>query len=258
MIKRLKNLFSYRKLIWQLSLKTLKSKYSGSMLGLWWAIVTPLILAISINIIFTNVFKVEIRNFTLFVLAGIIPWLFFSNTLSEATNSFIINSSLLRQSTFPREIVPVATIFANFLNFIIGFLVLLPLFIIFRIEVILVLPLLLLVLLLHLIFLLGLGIIFSSLNVFSRDVSHFLSIGLMIWFWITPIFYSLDMIKFPYRWVCLLNPMTYYVIFYRDILFEAKIPSLLTVLISLLIAIVFFGGGYLFFLKKESKLLKRI
>jgi len=112
-----------------MSVKQFKVKYSGSMLGIWWAIIIPLILAASINFVFTYVFKIGIGNFTLFVLSGIIPWLFFSNTVFEVTNSFIANSSVLRQAVLPPEIIPISCVVANSLSFLIGFIVLLPIFI---------------------------------------------------------------------------------------------------------------------------------
>ena len=113
--KRLINLFSYRSTIWGMSIRQFKGKYSGSTLGIWWAVATPLILALSINFIFTKVFKVQMENFTLFLLSGILPWLFFSNTLGEISNCFSGSASLLRQCLFPREIIPITYIIANFL-----------------------------------------------------------------------------------------------------------------------------------------------
>lgn len=254
----MKNIYKHRHVLWNMAVSQFKAKYAGSKLGIWWAVVTPLILALCINFIFTVVFRIDMANYTLFVLAGIIPWLFSANALSEATNSFIVNSSLLRQSLFSREFIPISSVLSNLLNFFIGFVFLLPLFIILNAAVIKHLLLLFLIIILHFLFIVGLGLLLSSVNVFFRDLSHFLSIGFMIWFWITPVFYSLEMLPFPFRWVCLLNPMTYYVISYKQILFQAKPPLLLTTFISFTISLAFFLMGYFFFLKKEPALLKRI
>lgn len=248
----------YRHTLWDMVIKQFKAKYVGSKLGIWWAVITPLILAISINFMFSIVFKIDMPNYTLFVLSGIIPWLFFSNALGEVTNSFIGYSSLLKQGSFPREFIPVSSILANLMNFLIGFVFLLPIFVILNSKVIMLLPFLFIVVILHTLFIMGLGILFSVVNVFFRDLSHFLSIGFMIWFWITPVFYSLEMLPYSYRWICLLNPMSYYIIMYRLILFEAKFPSLSILSLSFLIGLVFLFIGYVNFLKKESELLKRI
>jgi len=236
----------------------LKAKYAGSRLGAWWAIVIPLMLAASINFVFNAVFKIEIKNYTLFALSGIMPWFFSMNALTESANSFLANSSTLKQNIFPREIIPLSSILTNLLNFLIGLIFLLPLFIILNFKIIVILPFLLLVIALHFIFIIGLGILFSCVNVFFRDLTHFMSIGFMVWFWITPVFYYLDMVSFPFRWVCLLNPMTHYIILYQNILFRAKLPSLMDLSVVSLITLVSITVGCLVFIKKEPLLLKRI
>jgi lipopolysaccharide transport system permease protein len=113
MVKRLKKVYSYRHILWDMTLQQLKTKYAGSKLGIWWAVITPLLLAVSINFIFTTVFKINIPNYTFFILAGLIPWIFFTNALSEVANSFLANSPILNQAIFPRELVPFSTILSN-------------------------------------------------------------------------------------------------------------------------------------------------
>ena len=229
-----------------------KAKYAGSILGFWWAVITPIILAASINLIFTAVFQVKIPNYTLFVLSAMIPWIFFSNALTEATNSFLANASLLKQGRFLREFIPISSILGNLLNFFVGFIFLLPLFIVFNFKIILFIPLLIVVIILHSIFLIGLGVLFSSLNVFIRDLNHFLSVGMMIWFWVTPVFYSFDMIPFPFKWICIINPVSHYIVLYRSILYEGKVPGFMSLVLVLFISLLSFFIGYILFLKKES------
>lgn len=200
-----------------MAIKQFKAKYAGSKFGIWWTVITPLLLALSINFVFMAVFQINIPNYTLFVLAGIIPWFFFTNALTETTNSFLTSSSVLKQTILPLEFIPISSILANLFNFLIGLIFLLPLFIIMNFKVISFLPLLFIIIMFHLLFIIGLGFPFSYFNVLFRDLSHFLSIGFMIWFWLTPIFYSLEMLPHNLRWICLLNPMTYYTILYQNI-----------------------------------------
>ncbi|MCX6750321.1 MAG: ABC transporter permease [Candidatus Pacearchaeota archaeon] len=256
--ERIKKIYFYRHILWDMAITQLKAKYAASKLGIWWAVVTPLMLAVSINFVFTVVFKIEIKNYTLFVLAGMIPWFFSVSALTEAADSFIINSSILKQSISPREFIPMSSILANLLNFLIGLVFLLPLFIILNFRVIGLLPFLFLIIILNFIFIIGLGTLFSCVNVFFRDLTHFMSIGFMVWFWITPVFYSLDMIPFSFRLICLFNPMTHYVILYQDVLFRLTVPSLASLLIVFLISLISIFIGYFVFLKKEPSLLKRI
>jgi ABC-2 type transport system permease protein len=154
-------------------------------------------------------------------------------------------------------VIPLSSILSNFLNFLVGFGVIFLIFLVFLWKVILLLPMLFLQLLLFLLFLWGLGLIFSTLNVFYRDVFYFLSIGLMIWFWITPIFYSLDMIPYPYKIVCLVNPLTYFMLSFRDILYYGRI-HIFNISMSFAFSIFFFSLGYYVFLIKEKELLKRL
>jgi len=251
-------LFQARSICKGLIIKKFRTRYSGAIFGPWWAVATPLILAFSINIIFTHIFTVDVPNFTLFVLSGIIPWLFFANTVNDVTNSFAADAAILQQGIFPREFIPVACVGANFLSFLISLIFLLPFFLFSKPQIVKVLPFLIVVFILHLIFLIGLGLFFSTLNVFSSDLTHFLSVGLMLWFWITPVFYSLKMLAFPYRWICLLNPLTYYTTLYRQVLYDGVIPSFSIVYASCLISVGVFAGGYEFFIKRESELFKKL
>lgn len=241
-----------------MSIIQLKAKYAGAHLGIWWAIATPLLLAISINFVFNKAFKVAMPGYTLFVLSGILPWFFFAGTLGEVTESFIAKSSILKQSRLPREFIPLSNILANLLNFLIGLALLSVLFIAADLKVIWFFPYLALSVALNFLFVTGMGLIFATLNVFLRDLSHFLSIALMVWFWITPVFYSSDMLEFPFRWVCLLNPVSHYVILYQRILFEARIPSWQMFVTAAVISAASFIVGYWVFIRNESSLMKKI
>ena len=255
--KRLLNIFLHMDSLWALSKKELSLKYHGTKLGLWWALILPLLLAFSISLIFTKAFKVAIPNYTLFVLSAILPWIFFSQSLSEVTNSFLANASILKQGIFPREIIPISSVLGNFLNFILGLSVIMPLFILFNYKVIFFIPLLALLLLFFAIFVCGLGLIFSSMNMFYKDVSCFLSLGLTVWFWITPVFYSRDMIPYPYKLINLVNPLTLFMSNFRDLLFYCRV-DFCAIFSSVFISIVFFIGGYYIFLVREKELLKRL
>lgn len=212
----------------------------------------------AITFVFTTVFKIEIKNFPLFVLSGIFPWLFFSGALSEATSSILSQQNILRQFNLPRETLPLSSILSNFLNFLIGWLIIYPLFLFFNPKIISLLPLLIIVLVLTLLFVSGLGLLLSVLNVFFRDIGQLLAVLLMFWFWITPVFYSPDMVPARFRWICNLNPMTPYVIYYREVIFSGNVPNPSIFINSFLWAFISLIFGLLVFSRLESKLLKQI
>ncbi len=257
-IDPIKKIYHCRGALWDMALKNFKAKYSGSVLGIWWAVVNPFILALSINFVFVNVFCVDVDNFTMLVFAGIIPWLFFANTLFDVSNSFIDHSQVLHQTILPREIIPISCIVSNMLTFFANFFILLLFSLLLKWQIIWLSPFLLIALLIFFLFIIGLGLFLSVLNVFFKDLTHFLSVGIMIWFWATPVFYSLDMVRMPYRWICLANPVTYFVVLFKSILARGVLPPLEIIGGALFFSIIFFVGGANFFIKYEDKLLKKI
>ncbi|NQT89927.1 MAG: ABC transporter permease [Candidatus Omnitrophica bacterium] len=255
---KISNIYAYRHTIWDTAIKQLNSRYAGSIMGIWLAIVNPLLIMLAVTFVFQVIFKVAIQRFFLFALAGIFPWLFFSNALFEGAFSILGQRSVLHQFSIPREIIPLSSVLSNFLNFLIGWCIVLPLFIIFNPGLILLIPLLVIVLLLNLIFTIGLVLSLSVLNVFFRDIGHIMGVLLMFWFWITPVFYTVDMVPAGFRWISYLNPMTPYITYYREVLFNAAIPSLPVFLGVFLWALVSLISGILIFWRLEPTLLKRM
>ena len=255
---RIKQIFLCRHTLCDMALKSLKAKYSNSILGISWAVVNPILIMLAVTFVFTAVYKITTKDFSLFVLAGIFPWMFFSSALLEASSSLINQQSVLRQFNLPREILPLASVLSNFMNFLIGWLVIYPLFLFFNPKIISLIPLLFIILLLNLIFVCGLGLMLAILNVFFRDLGHLLGVLLMFWFWVTPVFYSLDMVPARFRWICSLNPMSPYTVYYRDVIFNNSIPGSAVFLGVFFWAVLSLVLGFLSFACLEGELLKRI
>ncbi|MDD3274284.1 MAG: ABC transporter permease [Candidatus Omnitrophica bacterium] len=255
--QRIKEAFASRRILWDMSVSQLKAKYAGLKLGAWWVVIIPLLMASCINFIFVSVFNVSIPNYLFFILSGIFPWFFISQAISESTNAFYANKGIIRQGVFPKEFIPISSVLSNFIHFVMGFCVVLILFFFINVRLVYLLPVLSVILLLNLVFIAGLGMVFAVLNSYLRDTAYFLSVGLMFWFWITPVFYSETMLDFPYRWVCLFNPVTYYISAYRQVLYAGHLPSAGNMIILFLTAFIAFSSGYIFYLKNESEVLKR-
>ena len=256
--QRIKNIYLYRHSLWDIAVRQLKARYSSSILGIWLAIINPLLIMLAITFVFTVVFRLEIKNFPLFALSGIFPWMFFSNALFEASCSILNQQNVLRQFNLPREIIPLSSILSNFLNFLIGWCIIYPLFLFFNPKIILLLPLLIIVLLVNLLFVCGLGLALSVLNVLFRDIGHLLAVIFMFWFWITPIFYSVDMIPVKFVWICNFNPMTTYIVYFREITFNGSVPDVPINLGIFGWAILSLILGLMIFSHYEPKLLKQI
>lgn len=257
MLTVLKRLFIHRQVLWHMTIKEWKAKYVNSFLGIWWASVTPILVMLAISFVFTKVININIDNFPVFSLAGIIPWFFFSTSLSEATVSFVSKSNLFKQFNFPYEFIPISAALSNFLNFVLGFLFLILIFYFSNCQVMYVILWLPVIICFHLIFTAGLGLSFACINIFFRDLSHLLGVLLLFWFWMTPIFYSLEMVPASYRWICLINPMTTYVELYRDVLFRAVAPSGSRLVLAFLLSLFSLFLGYWIFNSIEHQIVKR-
>ena len=254
----IKNIYAYRHTVWDMAISQLKVKYSGSILGFWLAVINPLLLMLVISFVFTTIFKLEMKNFSLFVLSGIFPWMFFSGVLNEAPSCILSQQGMLRQFNLPKEIIPLSLVLSNFLNFLIGWAVIYPLFIFFNPAIILLAPLLIAGLLLIFLFTYGLSLALAILNVFLRDIGQLLGVLLMFWFWFTPIFYSVDMIPGRFRWIYAINPMAYYIVYFRDVIFKGVGPGPIIIIGVLFWTTASMVLGLMVFSKLESKLLKRI
>ncbi|HIE44295.1 MAG TPA: ABC transporter permease [Candidatus Omnitrophica bacterium] len=258
MLREVHLLWRKRQVLKELTVSNLKGKYSGSILGIFWAILYPLLIMGAITVIFTIVLGIEVHHFPLFVLSAILPWIFFSNSLSEASYSFIDKASVLRQFSLPKESIPLSTLGANFLNFLIGLGALLPVFILFNPEILPFIALLPVVLVLHLLFTSGLCLLLSWSSILFPDLRHLLSVGLMLWFWMTPIFYSVEMVPEKFRGLVYMNPMTSYIVLYRRVLFEGKVGDLKVYSLGIIFSLLSLFVGYLSFLKKKERIFKKL
>lgn len=252
------SIFRARHALWSLSVAQLKSRYAGTALGFFWAIINPLLMMFAITFVFTQVFKTEKEHYAFFVLSGIIPWMFFSNVLSESAVSILNQQNIMRQFSFPVAVLPLASVNTNFLNFLLSWVVMYPIFLIFNHKIVLVAYLLPLIFLLHLGLVTGFGLALSVLNVFFRDIGQLLNVVLMFWFWVTPVFYSLEMIPAPFLWIYNINPMTPYIAFYQKVIFEGVIPGPTVFIQVFLYALASVCLGMAIFKKFEPGILKKI
>lgn len=238
MLKRIKSIWEFKYLIYNLVARDLKVKYKGSTLGFLWSLLNPLLMIIVYTIAFKYVIKMRVENFTIFLFSALLPWTFFSSALSNAVTSITENANLVKKVYFPREVLPLSIVLVNLFHFLLTFVVLIPALFFFKIYPGLAFLFLLVVIFFQALFVLGLSFIVSALNVYYRDVKHFLEVILQLWFWITPIIWPLVMVPVKFRDYVYLNPFTSFVQCYRDIIMKNKIPSL-----SLLLAITLTGIG---------------
>lgn len=250
--------FERKEVLFELVRKNLKGKYAGSSLGILWAFINPLLLALIVGFVFTKILKVNAENFYLFIIAGMLPWTFLAASLQEAAVSIPAHASVLKQFSFPREYVPISCVLANFILLLLGLLVVLPFFVMVNSKILLLLPLLVPALLVHLVFAVGLSLAFSAAYVYFRDIGQFLNTLLIFWLWLTPVFYSVEMIPPEYKAIFVFNPMTLYIGLYRDVLLGTGTGTMLSFSAAAGLALLLFALGYKIFRLCEKDFLKRI
>jgi len=257
----LKKIYIQRGLIKNFVIRDLRSRYIGSFIGFFWSVIHPIVLLVSYTFVFVFVFKIRpsplsgTDNFPLFLFCGILPWLFFSDTLLRSSTAIIDNSNLISKTIFPSEILPLTILLSGLVNHAIGFGILLVMlfWVVGKMSIfILLAPVYLLFLML---FTLGLSWLVSSLNVFVRDVSQILSVILTFWFWFTPIFYTSEQVT-SLKWLVVLmriNPLAYIVSGYRDCILPNQVPEInsLPVLAVSSLAVFILGGLFFRNIKRE-------
>jgi ABC-type polysaccharide/polyol phosphate export permease len=224
LLDNLRRLFRYRALIQSLVARDLKARYRGSALGFLWSFVNPLLLLLVYTFVFTVVIQRPpgdgLRPFALFMFCGILPWTWFSSTLLESSNVLIAGGNLIRKVLFPAEVLPIVSVFAGMVHFFLGLPILAAFFIYYGRTPfppdLLWLPVIVAV---QLMLTLGLALLVSSLTVHFRDLRDLLANLLTLWFFATPIIYSLAEAPPRVRPYLNLNPFTYLAIAYQEVLF---------------------------------------
>jgi lipopolysaccharide transport system permease protein len=240
-------IYHFRYFLRNLVARDLKVRYKGSFLGLLWSLLNPLLMMVVLSLVFSKALRINIHNYPVFLLCGLLPWNFFAISVSNATASIVSQAGLLKKVAFPRDILPLASILGNLIHFGIGLVILFVFLIIFKVKLglpILGLPF---VVLLQFIFVLGLALVLSSLNVFYRDVQQILEVLLLIWFYLTPVIYPLTMIPERFHRFYLLNPMASQVSIYRSLLFENRMPSLKIIIAAIILSLLTLLMGDLVF-----------
>lgn len=246
------SLVDYFNLLAAMTEKEIKARYKKTIFGFLWVILNPLLQMIVISFVFSFFIRLPVDNYYLFLFSGLLPWQFFSLSLSKSTTSFVFERDLLQKSNFPKEIIPLSIILSNFFHFLIS-IALLILFIIFfgnlffeRIFIILPASLILLI------STIGFSLITSTMQVKFRDINFFVQSILVLWFYSTPILYSLDLIPEKYRFLYFFNPLTFLFELFHFSVFEQSLPSSDLILINFIASIAVLLFGIILF-KKEQK-----
>ncbi|TQI79825.1 lipopolysaccharide transport system permease protein [Serratia fonticola] len=204
--------------------KELKVRYKSSFFGYLWSIANPLLFAMIYYFIFKLVMRVQIPNYTIFIITGLFPWQWFASSTTNSLYSFIANAQIIKKTVFPRSVIP----FSNVLMECLHFLCTIPVIIVFlyvydmrpSIDWIWGVPLIGIA---QMLMTFGIAMMLSTLNLFFRDLERFVTLGIMLMFYCTPILYSADMIPQEYHFLIDYNPLANMILSWRDLFMKGTI-----------------------------------
>lgn len=250
----LKDLWLYRELIYFLTWRDLKVRYKQSVLGVLWAILKPFMNMVIFAIIFGTLAKVPSDGipYPIFSYTGLLPWGFFAAALEVSARSMLQSGGMVSKIYFPRIIVPLSSVFANLVDFLIASVILIGMMFYYQIVPTINILWLPLFLLLAMITAIGVGLWFSALLVMYRDVNYMLPFITEIWKYISPVVYSVTLIPDKWQWLYSINPMSGVIFGFRwALLGKPESIDLVSIAISSAISILVFVSGLFFFRRME-------
>jgi len=249
--------------------KEIKIRYKNVTLGFLWAVINPLLQMLIIGLVFQFLIPVKVDNYFLFLLTGLLPWIFFSSSINKCTPAIIHQRDLIQKAKFPRETIIISTILSNMLHLLISLIILISAlagkqllfnnYSFFQLVNYLVATLAIFPLLIWLGFLTaGLSLLFSALNVKNRDVNFLVQAITPLWFYATPIVYSLNLLPTRLHLLFYLNPIAAIIEGFHLVLLQQKTISINLFIINIIISILIFIFGWKIFKQQEKYFIDKI
>ncbi len=257
-VKHLANLYAYRQLIWQLAWSEFKLRYKNSILGYFWSLLEPLLMLTVLYYVFSHLMKMQIENYQLFLLLGIIIWNFLSRATSIGMNCIVGKASLIKKVYFPRDIFVISACITALLMSVFESLVFIIYMIYFKVSLsvyILEAPIILICLL---VLSIGLSLALAALNVLYRDVQFIWAVLLQAGYFATPIMYAVDIFPENLREIVLLNPLARVIVAARQTIIYSAPAQTNDLIFMGFAAIIFLIIGYAIFNKIETRFAEEI
>ena len=241
-------------MIFSLVKKDLRGRYKGSVLGFLWTFINPLLQLVVYTIVFSFILKTNIERYYLYLFVALIPWIFFSSSITVGSASIVAQKDLIKKIYFPRMVIPISYVTSSFVNILLCLIVIFAVIIVsgagINFLALLTLPVIMLV---EYILALGMAMLTSAITVYFRDLEHILGIVTMAWMYMTPIMYDKSIVPENLMPIFNLNPMTHVIECYRAVLYEKKIPDLTTLLSAAGLGILILIVGILVFNKLQKR-----
>ncbi|MCI9439849.1 MAG: ABC transporter permease [Ruminococcus sp.] len=254
----IKNFLKFQPLLSELVARDVKIKYRRSVLGVLWTLLNPLCMMVILSVVFSNIFKFDVENFPLYVLSGQVIFNFFNDATTSSMTSIISNAALLKKIYVPKYLFVLARVFSSFINLMASFTALLLVMVAVRAELHWMVFLSFIPLLMVVVFSLGVGMLLAALTVRFRDIMHLYSVfttGLM---YLTPVIYPMSMLPDGIKTVVMMNPLTNYVIMFRDLAFHNTLPSAGGLFLGIVECLAAMALGLYVFYKNQDEFILNI
>lgn len=248
----LKEIWEYRELFFVLSFREFQVRYKQTIIGILWAVVRPVLTMVVFTFLFSQVAKISTGDvpYPIFSYAGLVLWTYFSTAVSQASSSMVGNSRLITKVYFPRVIIPASSTIVGLIDYAISFVIVFALMIYYQYPLTLGMLLIPVIVFVTWLLSVGLGLWFSALNVKYRDVQYALPFVTQTLMYITPVIYPVSLAG-HYQWILALNPLSGLIEAHRALILGSAVDWQLF-WVSVLITLVIFVSGYIYFKKVEK------
>lgn len=258
MLSEFKEIFKYRELLKTNVKKDIRGKYKASFLGVLWSFINPLLQVLVYAIVFPYIMRVQTENYLIFLICGIIPWTWFTYSISNGTTSVTNNSNLIKKVYFPREILPISVVTSGLINFLISCIIILIFVLFGGLGISWHLVFLPFIALIQYIVTLAFVLLLSAINVYVKDVEYIVMFLINMLFYATPILYSTEMFHGWIMWLFRLNPLAHLINAYRDIFYMHQVPQITNLFILLGVGLIILVICYRIFNKLEKRFAEEI
>jgi len=249
-----RRLFRYRDLVGTLIVRELTVRYKRSTIGFVWTMLQPMLTMVVLHIVFSTMFRFQLDNYPVYVLAGVLFWNFFSQSIISSMNSLRGNAGLLKKLPVPHAVFPLATVAAGVVNLV---LAMIPLFVVLVVTGHPLTPALLFLpvsIAIATLFTLGAGLLLSPLAVFFYDVVEVVGVLMMLGMYATPIFYPMSIVPERFRWLVRFNPVRSILEEFLDPIFYSKVPPLSHLAVATTVAVLVFLIGVWSFRRSTDRI----
>jgi lipopolysaccharide transport system permease protein len=250
---QVREIWEYRELLYFLTKRELQVRYKQSFVGIGWAVLQPLMLTFVFALFFGRLAGVgsEGLPYPVFALAGFVPWLFFSQSLSDSARSLVTESDLISKVYFPRAVVPVSRILSLLVDLVIALAFVFIFTFLYGVGLHATAPLMPLFIALGFVAAVGIGLLLAALNVRYRDVQVVVPLLVLLWLFATPVVYPSSLVDGAWQYLYAVNPMVAVIDGVRWTLLGAQPPDLAVIAISIAVAVLAFGAAALYFSRTE-------